>query len=295
MAEGAERRLLVRGHVEAEQRIPGSTELGHVPVREWALQWNLRRLVGLAWGLGGFVLIVLSWQVITVIGGWPEYLFPSPLVVWESFYRVAFDTGELWPNIWASSTRVLLGYIPGIGGGLILGLMMGMSPRIGALFGGVVKFFNAIPALAWIPIAVLWFGIGYESVTFIIFLSVFFPVLFSTMTGVRSIPEEYLHVARMCEVGPFGMVWRVVIPGALPSIITGIRIGAGYGWRGMVAAEMIAASSGLGFMIFNARQFLQTDVVIVGMITIGLLWTAIDYMALRPVERLTVERWGMVR
>lgn len=242
-----------------------------------------------------FIILIAAWQITTMAKLFPVYLFPPPWTVVEEFYQQAFQTGELWTQLWASAQRVLIGYVPGIGGGLILGVAMGSSPAIARSASGIVKFFNAIPALGWVPLAILWFGVGYKSVAFIIFLSVFFPVLFSTLTGIATIPREYLNVARMCEVSRLAITWKVLVPGAMPSVVNGLRIGAAYGWRALIGAEMIASTSGIGFMMVQARQFLEPAIVIVGMITIGIVWLLIEFFVLRPLEKYTVHRWGLVR
>jgi NitT/TauT family transport system permease protein/taurine transport system permease protein len=241
-----------------------------------------------------FGLIVAVWATVVQVGAYPPYLLPSPAKVAEDLYQMTVVDHSLLNNLLDSSIRLAIGYVPGIFGGLAMGVAMGVDGRVAKFTNGPIAFFNAIPALAWVPMAILWFGIGYGAVTFIIFMSVFFPVLFNTFTGIRTIPPQFINVARMCEASRLQVIWLVLIRGALPSIITGVRVGAAYGWRGMVGAEMIAAASGLGYMILNARTYLQTDVVIVGIITIGVCWLAIDRLVLATLERSTVERWGMV-
>ena len=254
-----------------------------------------RLLQGLAFRLSPFALIILGWQLLASSNTFPPYLFPSPTSVAETLFEATFVTGTLLQQLVQSAIRVFLGYIPGIGGALLLGVAMGSSPAVARFVSGPISFFNAIPALGWVPLAILWFGIGYASVTFIIFLSVFFPVLFSTLNGIRQIPREYLNVARMCEMSRFQIAWKVLIPGAMPSIVTGMRIGAAYGWRALIGAEMIASTSGIGFMMVEARQFLRSDIVVMAMITIGVIWLLIEHFVLRPLERATVEKWGVVR
>jgi NitT/TauT family transport system permease protein/taurine transport system permease protein len=149
--------------------------------------------------------------------------------------------------------------------------------------------------LAWTPLAILWLGIGYEAVTFIILVSVVFPLIFNTAAGVRSISQNLINAALTLGAGQGALLREVYFPGSLASIVTGLRIGVAYGWRSLVGAEMIAATSGVGFMIFDARQFLRSDVVIVGMMMLGTTWLVLDNIILRPLEARTVERWGMVR
>jgi taurine transport system permease protein len=178
---------------------------------------------------------------------------------------------------------------------LPLGILVGVNRTASALFTPPTVFFQAIPGLAWVPLAILWLGIGHKAVTFIIFNSVFFPILVNTILGIRSIPENMVNGALCLGASPWVLVKEVYVPGALPSIVAGVRLGSGYGWRALIGGEMIATSTGLGFMIFDARQFLGTDVVILGMVVIGILWLVTDSVILRPLERRTVLRWGTVR
>jgi taurine transport system permease protein len=203
--------------------------------------------------------------------------------------------GEIFRHIGASMYRLGLGFIVGFLLALPLGILVGVNKAASNFFTPPTTFFQAIPGLAWVPLAILWLGIGHKAVTFIIFNSVFFPILFNTILGIRSIPENMINAAHCLGASPWILVKDVYIPGALPSIVTGVRLGVGYGWRALIGGEMIACASGLGFMIFDARQFLGTDVVILGMIVIGVLWMIIDFFVLRPLEKRTIIRWGTVR
>lgn len=246
------------------------------------------------WLVLPFVVMVAVWALAVRFSALPPYLLPSPGKVAADIYEMTFVDHSLVENLVQSGIRLAIGFPPAILAGLVLGVAMGLSPAVARFCSAPITFFNAIPAIAWVPLAMLWFGIGYGPVTFIVFMSVFFPVLFNTFNGIRTIPPQFINVARMCEASSWQIIWLVLMRAALPPIITGIRIGAAYGWRGMVAAEMIASTSGLGYMILTARQYLRTDVVIVGMVTIGACWLIMDRLFLATLERATVERWGMV-
>ena len=148
--------------------------------------------------------------------------------------------------------------------------------------------------IAWLPLAITWFGLGWTSVTFIMFNTIFFLVFFNTLVGVRAVPRIFEHAVRTLGGSRRHVIFQVLIPGALPSIVTGIRMSIGFGWRALIAAEMIATSTGLGFLIYNAANFHQSDTILVGIVTIGLLWLATDRLVLQPLERRTIERWGLV-
>jgi len=241
-----------------------------------------------------FALILVAWGLVAGAKLYPEYLFPSPFRVADKLAEMT-ASGEIFRHIGASMYRLGLGFIVGFLLALPLGILIGVNKAASNFFTPPTTFFQAIPGLAWVPLAILWLGIGHKAVTFIIFNSVFFPILFNTILGIRSIPENMVNAALCLGASPWTLVKNVYLPGALPSIVTGVRLGVGYGWRALIGGEMIATASGLGFMIFDARQFLGTDVVILGMIVIGVLWMIIDFFALRPLEKRTIFRWGTVK
>ena len=252
------------------------------------------KVINVIWLIGPFAFIIAIWEVVAAIEVFPDYLFPKPLTVLLRFIE-HIRTGELFLHIRDSLFRLLLGFGTGFGLGFPLGLAMGSNRYIARAFDPVINFFQAIPGLAWIPLAILWFGLGYKAVTFVIFTNVFFPVCFNTITGVRGIPQVLINSALTCGAGYLQIIKEILIYGSLPSVVTGIRIGTGFGWRALVGGEMIAATSGLGFLIFDARQFLKTDVVIMGMIAMGFMWLITDRLVLKPWEMRTIERWGMAR
>ena len=243
-----------------------------------------------------FPLAVLAgvWAFVAGLHLYPDYLFPPPTNVFAKGWDMVLS-GDLLRHSVASMYRLSLGFLVGLALALPLGILIGVNPTASALFMPPITFFQAIPGLAWVPLAILWLGLGPGAVVFIIFNSVFFPILFNTVLGIRSIPDNMVNAALCLGASPRVLVKDVYLPGALPSIVAGVRLGAGYGWRALIGGEMIATSTGLGFMIFDARQFLGTDVVILGMVVIGILWLVLDSLILRPLEKRTVIRWGTVR
>src|SRR5919202_1107419 len=176
-----------------------------------------------------------------------------------------------------------------------LGVAMGVSPVVSSLLTPLFRFFSVLAGIAWIPIATLWFGYGFGAITFVIFNAVFFIVAYNTLLGVSTIPMSLRHAAASLGARPWAMLVEVLLPGALPNIVTGIRTGLGFAWRGLIAAEMIATNVGLGYLVFMARDFYRTEVIVLGMIVIGVIWLLLDRLLLAPLERATVERWGLVR
>ena len=242
--------------------------------------------------LAPILVVVAVWQAATMWLQTPVYLLPSPIAVAQAAWRLLSD-GTLVEYLVASVGRLFIGTVLAFAIAVPLGYAVGVSRTADRMFSPIISVAQPIPGIAWIPLAILWFGLGPMAVGFIIFLAAFFPIALNTVTGVRTISRDLVRVARVFHLPPRMVLLDVVIPGALPYIVTGTRLGFGYAWRALVAGEMIAATSGLGYMIFQARDYLKTDEVIVGMLTIGLFWAAIERLVLRPIERRTIERWGL--
>jgi NitT/TauT family transport system permease protein/taurine transport system permease protein len=252
-----------------------------------------RGLASVLRGLLPFVVLVLAWAAVTWAGLVAEIFLPRPEEVVRTAVTMIAD-GSLWTNIVASLGRVALGLVVSVPLAVGAGVAVGLSRRLAAVLEPVASFFNSLSGIAWLPLAITWFGLGWASVTFIMVNTVFFLVFFNTLVGVRTVPRVFEHAVRTLGGSRRHLIWQVLIPGAMPSIVAGIRMSIGFGWRALIAAEMIATSTGLGFLIFNAQNFHQTDTILVGIITIGLIWLATDRLVLQPLERWTIERWGMV-
>jgi NitT/TauT family transport system permease protein/taurine transport system permease protein len=174
------------------------------------------------------------------------------------------------------------------------GLAIGLNRALDRLLAPLINFLFAIVEVAWIPIFVIWWGYGIKTILIALVYVVFFPILYNTILGVRTVPQVYVNVVRSLGASQAQVLTQVVLPAALPSIITGFRVGAGFAFRGLIFAEIIAAKTGIGYLIFEGASSHQTDRTIVGMIVMGLLWLFVDNVYLKPFERLTVERWGQV-
>jgi NitT/TauT family transport system permease protein len=185
-------------------------------------------------------------------------------------------SGELPHDALASVYRVLGGFLIGAGLALPLGLAMGMSTLVYKLFNPLLQILRPIPPIAYIPLAILWFGLGNPPAFFLISLGAFFPVLMNTISGVRNVDAIYLRAARNLGASGSTLFLRVILPAASPFILTGMRVGFGVAFIVVIVAEMIAVNSGLGYRILEAREFFWSDKIIAGMITIGLLGLAID-------------------
>jgi NitT/TauT family transport system permease protein/taurine transport system permease protein len=251
------------------------------------------RLAAVARGSAPFVLIVLAWALVARAGVLPPIFLPSPADVARNAWEMLRD-GSLLVNIGASLGRVLIGVVISVPLAVGLGVFVALHRRLAPVLEPVASFFNALSGIAWLPLAVTWFGLGWASVTFILFNTIFFLVFFNTLVGVRTVPRIFEQAVHTLGGSRRHVIFQVLIPGAMPSIVTGIRMSIGFGWRALIAAEMIATSTGLGFLIYNAANFHQTDTILVGILTIGVLWLATDRLLLQPLERWTVERWGLL-
>jgi len=240
------------------------------------------------------LVLVVIWAVVVRVFEVNPRVFPDVLSVGQAAVESIAD-GTLFAHVLASMTRVAVGTLIALVVAIPMGIAMGVSAGVSSFFTPIFRFFSVLAGIAWIPIATLWFGYGFGAIVFVIFNAVFFVVTYNTLLGVSSIPMPLRHAAASLGAGPWQMVWQVLLPGALPNIVTGIRTGLGFAWRGLIAAEMIATNVGLGYMLFVARDFYRTEVIVFGMIVIGVIWLLIDRLLLVPLERSTMERWGTVR
>ena len=252
-------------------------------------------LAGLFEKLQGFlvpVTLLAVWQYLSSQAIINPQILPAPTAVmakwWEYLMPVeAFDptksgywawcfSGELIRDAYASLYRVVVGFFIGAVLALPLGLMMGANDRIYKLFNPLIQLLRPIPPIAFIPLSILWFGLGNPPAIFLIVLGAFFPILMNTIAGVRHVDGIYIRAARSLGASQSTMFLRVMLPAATPYILTGARIGVGTAFIVVIVAEMIAVNNGLGYRILEAREFFWSDKIIAGMFSIGLLGLAID-------------------
>lgn len=255
---------------------------------------TLRSVSSALWFCAPFAVLLVLWAVLVPWFDVNPRLFPHLSAVVQAGIEGIQD-GSLIHHIGASLLRVAVGTVIALMVAIPLGVAMGVSPIVSTFLTPLFRFFSVLAGIAWIPIATLWFGYGFGAITFIIFNAVFFIVTYNTLLGVSTIPLHVRNAAASLGAGRWAMLTEVLLPGALPNIVTGIRTGLGFAWRGLIAAEMIATNVGLGYMLFVARDFYKTEVIVLGMIVIGVLWLLLDRLLLAPIERATIERWGMVQ
>ena len=221
------------------------------------------------------VIIVTFWFYVTTFGSIPTGILPSIPKVGETFVEM-IQTGQLQQDLLVSLSRVLKGYIVSAVLGITLGSLMGMFRTVKELCLPVITVIRQIPMIAWIPLIILWCGIGEASKVVIIVLAAFFPILVNTQSGMESTPSGYIEVARLYKLNNFKTFSKVYLPHALPHILVGLKLGLGVSWMAVVAAELIAATTGIGYRMSNARSMMQSNVVIVCMIIVGLVGVLMD-------------------
>lgn len=235
-------------------------------------------------------LFFFVWWLVTYMG-WVKPLFvPAPMAIVTKFiaiWNTGFTGTPFLDHLTISTLRVFGAFLLACVIGLPLGLAMGMSPLMRGLFDPPIEFYRPIPPLAYLPLMIIWFGIGETSKVLLIFLSVFAPVVLGARSGVKSAAIEQIHAAYSFGATRWQVMRYVIMPSALPEILTAMRIGIGFGWTTLVAAEMVAATKGLGYMVLSASQFLQTPVVIMGIFVIAIIAFAFDLL-MRFVERRLV-------
>jgi taurine transport system permease protein len=233
---------------------------------------------------------IFVWWLVTYMG-WVKPLFvPSPGAILTKFADVwqnGFTNTPFLEHVLVSTLRVFGAFALACAVGIPLGLAMGMSPFMRGIFDPPIEFYRPIPPLAYLPLMIIWFGIGETAKVLLIFLSVFAPVALGARSGVKSAAIEQIHAAYSFGATRWQVLRHVILPSALPEILTAMRIGIGFGWTTLVAAEMVAATEGLGYMVLSASQFLQTSTVMMGIIVIAVIAYAFDLL-MRFIERKVV-------
>ena len=255
-----------------------------------------RTLGEIAWRLlpaVPFVLVLIVWMAGWAIFHPNKATLPPVTDVIDVVWTRALD-GELIKHIAASLWRLFLGAAVGIITGIVGGFIAGLYRNVSEFLNPLVIFFNAISGIVWLPLMIGWLGIGTALAVFLIWNTVFFIVFQNTVLGVQLVPEVFEQGVQALGGGRVETIRTVILPGALPYILTGIRSGLGFGWRALIAAELVGAPDGLGQMIFAAADYHRSDIIIAGCLIIGTIAIAMDRWLLLPIERRTIERWGLV-
>jgi NitT/TauT family transport system permease protein len=252
---------------------------------------RLRRLAG---DVLPFVVVALAWEITAHLGVFPRKLFPPLEEVAATFVRLT-AAGILPHHLLDTLLRLAAGFALAAVAGVALGLVMGRSRRAEDMLLPLVSIGAPIPGLAYAPLFLLWFGLGNRTAILLVGFVAAFPIMFNTWTGVKAVKEVWVRSAQAMGADDRRLFRHVVLPGALPYILTGLRLGLAQAWRILVGIEMLAAVPwGLGWMIFGAREFLNTDVMLAGVVVIGAIGLMLEKLVFQRLEHFTVVRWGMM-
>ena len=256
------------------------------PARRIRLRWPLPRRLGISLLTLGALMAL--WWLVARLGLISPLFLPPPAQVLQQFATLAgpqgFMDATLWQHLAASLQRILIALAAATLCGVTVGLAMGLSPTLRGMLDPLIELYRPVPPLAYLPLMVIWFGIGETSKVLLIYLAIFAPVAMATLAGVQGARQVRLRAARALGANRWQVLWYVIVPGALPDMLTGLRIGLGVGWSTLVAAELIAATRGVGFMVQAAGEFLATDVVLAGILVIALIAFTLE-LGLRALQR----------
>ena len=259
-----------------------------------ATVWLRRSLRSGAEVVFPFVVVAIAWQLFAMYGPMPPQLFPGVDKIVATFVRLTLS-GILGVHALSTLLRLAAGFAIGAAAGVLLGVLMGRSRRAEDLLVPLVSVGNPIPGLAYAPLFVIWFGLGDLPAILLVGFSAAFPVAVNTWTGVRAVKEIWIRAALTMGAAERQLFRKVILPGALPYVLTGLRLGLARAWRVLVAVEMLTSvRDGLGWLIFGAREFLNTDVMLAGIAVIGIVGLSLEKLIFERLEQFTVVRWGMM-
>ncbi len=224
-----------------------------------------------------FIALIIIWIIISKLNIYSAYILPSPTKIINVFYTEILN-GSLIKNTYISLLRVFIGFSISFILAFIFGIMFGIKENIFQYFENILEFIRNIPPISLIPLLILWFGIGEKSKIIIISLATFFPMFINIRYGIKNADKKLIEVGKSLGFSKIKIFFSIIMPHSIPNILSGMKIGIGYGFRAIVGAELVAASSGLGFMILDAQQLSRSDKAIVGIITIGIVGFLCDYL-----------------
>jgi ABC-type nitrate/sulfonate/bicarbonate transport system permease component len=241
------------------------------------------------------VVIMLLWEIVARTSGVPAAVLPPLSDIFAAIFRLGIE-GTLWKDVWGTMSRLFQSVFVGIVIGTLLGVLIGYFRSWERALVAPMNFLLAIPGTAMFPLSMIWFGLTEMAIISILIYEVALTVMLNTWTGVKTVDNSLIRAGRAFGVRGFGLFWRVLIPAALPSIISGYRLAFARCWRILIIAEMlVSVSSGLGYRIYWAREFFQSDVVYGSLFVVGFVGLLIERVLLRSLEVMTVERWGTMR
>lgn len=239
-----------------------------------------------------YILLVVIWQVISMSDIWPNNIFPSPYEVGEDLVYMASD-GSLFFGIATTIVRLVVGLAIAIGGGIVLGVLMARIETINQTIGSLVLGLQSIPSIAWVPLAILWFGLTDTGIIFVTAIGAMFAVTINTYTGIKNIDPHYIEAARNMGAKGTQLITNVLIPAAFPYMISGFKQGWAFAWRGVIGAELLFSFLGLGFLLNVGRQLNEVSQVIAIMLVIMMIGMAVDGFIFKKIENKVMSRWGL--
>jgi NitT/TauT family transport system permease protein len=287
------------GTAEAKTAAPGAKDNvagGQPPVRRppkrdsRLKRWG-KVLVVIAVFYAGWLI---GWELLARSNLWPSYIFPHAIPVLQNIWE-NFGNGKYPEAIAASLRRLAIGYLAALGIGLGFGILMGRYKTAQITVGSVALGLQALPSIAWLPLALIWFGLDESAIIFVIIMGVVFSFAMATSTGIRSIPPQLERAARNLGARGESMVFDLVLPASLPQIVSGMKQGWSFAWRALIAAEMVYSTVGLGHMLWVGREFNDLTMVLAVMVVIVLVGLAADQLVFERLERAVHARWGVAR
>lgn len=266
--------------------------------RQRALKWRWPFSRQFTLGVATLAVLLVIWWAVAALQLISPLFLPPPGQVLQKLITIAGQQGfmdaTLWQHLAASLTRIVIALLAAVLLGVPVGIAMGLSPTVRGILDPLIELYRPVPPLAYLPLMVIWFGIGETSKILLIYLAIFAPVAMSALAGVKSAQQVRIRAAQSLGASKAQVLWLVILPGALPEILTGLRIGLGVGWSTLVAAELIAATRGLGFMVQSAGEFLATDVVLAGIAVIAIIAFLLE-LGLRALQRRLTPWHGEVQ
>ena len=266
--------------------------------RQSTLKWRWPLSRQLTLSVATLAVLLAVWWAVAALQLISPLFLPPPGQVLQKFITIAgpqgFMDATLWQHLAASLTRIVIALLAAVLIGVPVGIAMGLNSTVRGILDPLIELYRPVPPLAYLPLMVIWFGIGETSKILLIYLAIFAPVAMSALAGVKSAQQVRIRAARSLGASRAQVLWLVILPGALPEILTGLRIGLGVGWSTLVAAELIAATRGLGFMVQSAGEFLATDVVLAGIAVIAIIAFLLE-LGLRALQRRLTPWHGEVQ
>jgi NitT/TauT family transport system permease protein len=278
------------------ERIGSEKARPGVPSGGWP--WGTRRPWRALASLGPIATLVAAWELASRLGWVNPVLMPPPSLVFLSMVRYLGPGGDylLWKHIALSLYRLLAGFVIAAAAAVPFGTAVGLFRPVYRFFTPILSIILPIPSIAWVPIVILWLGLGNATPIFIVFITAIFPIIYNVSTGVRSIDHKHVWAAQIMGANTHQIFLGVMLPGSLAYILTGLKLGMAGGWRALVAAEMLSATAyGLGYMIFEARTFLQVEIMYAGIMWLAVLGFLLENILFGNLEAKTLRRWGMLK